>query len=365
MVDVLLERAAYVQEDEGPRQGLQALEQVFAVAESLGKPTPAVLLSARGAVRCALGDAGGLADIRRAIEAAEREGRRVEQAGLLLELAWSLVSFEGPGSALQALRAAEELSRRARMDTFVTDARSMAVRSLYWAGEWDTALTECRELLPVLEAAGDAYGVAIVRYVWSLLLLGRGDAAAAEPLAAQALAKARDNPLRGVSAVYLVAAAAARRGIGDDDGAVALLEECEEVLRDKGDTVFVYLLPLAVRTALAGGHGDLARRLAEPGRTGAAFRQARQADARCSTPRDWTAKRPRPPLRMPRPLEAGTTSASRTKRRTRLLGRGRCLLASGDRRASADALERAELVFAGLGATLDVDRTHTVLRGLA
>ncbi len=364
MVDVLLERAAYVQEDEGPRQGLQALEQVFAVAESLGKPTPAVLLSARGAVRCALGDAGGLADIRRAIEAAEREGRRVEQAGLLLELAWSLVSFEGPGSALQALRAAEELSRRARMDTFVTDARSMAVRSLYWAGEWDTALTECRELLPVLEAAGDAYSVAIVRYVWSLLLLGRGDAAAAEPLAAQALAKARDNPLRGVSAVYLVAAAAARCGIGDDDGAVALLEECEEVLRDKGDTVFVYLLPLAVRTALAGGHGDLARRLAEPVAPVLPFGRhvRRTLDAQL--------------LEMDGEAAAAAAAHAAAARGWHdfgipyeeahaLLGRGRCLLASGDRRASADALERAELVFAGLGATLDVDQTHTVLRGLA
>ena len=361
MVDVLLDHAWNVQEDEGPRRALEVIERAVAIAESLGMPAPAAALGLRGGARCTLGDAGGLADIRSAVEAAEGAGRRVEQAGFLEALAWSLVSFEGPAASLEALHASAEMSRRARMEGLVVGARSMAVRSLYWAGEWDEALAECRELVPVLDEAGDAWSLAIVRYVWSLLLLARGDAAAAEPYAAQALEKARDNPIRGVSAVYLVAAAAAKHGVGDDGEACALLEECEEVLRGKGDTVFVYQLPLAVRTALAAGNEDLGRRLA--GVVVPLLPFSRHVDQ---------ALRAQVREMDDEPAEAAAAYAAAARgwhdfgipyeEAQALLGRGRCLRAAGDRGAATEPLERAQRIFVGLGAAPSAEEVRDALR---
>jgi tetratricopeptide (TPR) repeat protein len=360
MVDVLLDRAALVLDEEGPRQALEAVEQALAIAKSIGMPPPATALGLRGGVRCALGDAAGLEDIRRAIRAAEHEGRRVDQAGLLLELSWSLVSFEGPAASLQALDASAEVARRSHLEGLVASARGMAVRSLYWAGEWDAALAECRELAPILDGMGDAWGLAVVRYVWSLLLLGRGDASRAEPLAALALEVARDNPIRGVSAVYLVASAAARHGIGDDGAAFALLEECRKTLRGQGDTVFVYLLPLAVRTALAAGNEDLARSLAEGvvpllpfGRHVDATLRAQDCEIEGELAQ----------------AAAGFTAAAAGwhdfgvpyEEGHALLGHGRCLVALGRAPEAAAPLAAAREIFARLGAKPALAETDALL----
>jgi hypothetical protein len=361
MVDVLLGQAAAVHEDEGPPEALEVIERAVAMAESLGMPMPVGALVLRGRARCTLGDAGGLQDLRRAIEAAERDGRRVDQAGLLAELAWCLVSFEGPSASLQALEASRELSRRSRMEGLVVSARSMAVRSLYWAGEWDTALAECRDLVPILEEWGDAWGLAIVRYVWSLLLLGRGDAVGAEPLSALALEVARDNPIRGVSAVYLVAAAAARQGVGDDDAACALLEECREALRGKGDTVFVYLLPLAVRTATAAGDAGLARSLADVVVPVLPFSEHVDATLRAQV------------LEIDGEVaEAAAAFAAAAARwhdfgipyeeAQALLGQGRCLVALGRAPEPAAPLAAAREIFERLGAKPALVETDALLQ---
>ena len=361
LVEVLLSQASIVEQGKSPRQGLQLLERAVRIAEDLGMTTPPDALAIRGRARCALGDAGGLADIRLAVEAAEKAGRRVDQADLLSELAWSLVSFEGPAASLRALAECTELSRRARMEGITAQARAMAVRSLYWAGEWDTALAECGELVPILDEASDAWSLAIVRYVWSLLLLGRGDAAAARPLAERALEVAQHNPLRGVSAVYLVAAAAACGGVGEDEAAVALLDECEEVLRDKGDTVFVYLLPLAVRTATAGGHEDLARRLSVGVVPVLPFsRHVDQALRAQLLEMDGDASGAA--VAYVSAAEGWHDFGIPYEEAQALLGAGRCLSAVGDEGAASDPLERARRIFAGLGAEPDLAETDDILR---
>ncbi len=261
------------------------------------------------------------------------------------------------------LAAAAEVARRSHMEGLVAETRSLAVRSLYWAGEWRTALDECEGLAPIMDAMRDAWGLAIVRYVWSLVLLGRGDTAEAEPLAAQALEVARGNPIRGVSAVYMVAAAAARHGIGDDATAFALLEECRETLRGKGDTVFVYMLPLAVRTAAAAGDADLARSLTEGlvpvlpfGQHVEAMLSAqvceidgeheKAAAAYADAAARWR--------EFGVPYEEGHA----------LLGRGRCLVALGRAPVAAAPLAAAREIFARLEASPALEETDEWLRRL-
>ena len=359
LVDVLLDRAALVQEDEGPERALVVIDRAVAIAESLAMPAPAAALGLRGAARCTLGDAAGLGDMRQAVRIAEREGRRVDQAGLLVELAWSLVSFEGPAASLVALETCKEIARRSHIEGLVTDAGGLAVRNLYWAGEWGTALAECGELAPIMDRMGDAWGLAIVRYVWSLLLLGRGDAVRAEPLSALALEVARDNPIRGVSAVYLVAAAAARHGIGDAAAAFALLEECRALLRGKGDTVFVYLLPLAVRTAVAAGNADLATSLAEVVVPVLPF--SRHVDA--------TLRAQVREIEGEAEAAAGFADAAQRwhgfgvpyEEGHALLGQGRCLTALGRAPEAAAPLAAAREIFARLGAKPALAETDAVL----
>ena len=262
MLRVLVIEAWKVADDEGPSEGLERAERVIELAGSLGVAPPVEALDLRARMLCTLGEAAGLDELRRLAAAAAREGRRVDEAAVLGELAWCEVSFEGPAGSLRTLEAVTGLARRSHLEHLADGSRALATRSLYWAGEWDRALAECEALAPVLEGRGDAFGLAMVRYVWSLVLLGRGDGLAAKGLSEKALQVARGNPIRGVSAVYLVAAAAARHAAGGVDAAVDLLEECREVLRDKGETMFVYLLPLAVRTAVGAGRPDLARSLA-------------------------------------------------------------------------------------------------------
>ena len=172
-------------------------------------------------------------------------------------------SFEGPAASLVALETCKEIARRSHIEGLVTDAGGLAVRTGDWAGEWDTALAECGELAPIMDRMGDAWGLAIVRYVWSLRCW-----AAAMPFERSPFRRWRSRWRATIRSAAcrrsnLVAAAAARHGIGDAAAAFALLEECRALLRGKGDTVFVYLLPLAVRTAVAAGNADLARSLAE------------------------------------------------------------------------------------------------------
>ena len=348
-VEALGTLAAIAHDDEGPQRALEILEEAEGIAREAGAELPPWALGLRGRARCALGDAGGLGDIREAIRAAEAQGHRSDQASLTYELAWSQVAFEGPAPALDALRECVQLGRRSHMEGMVTGARSVAARSLYWTGDWDVALEECQDLAPEVEAAEDAWALAIVRYVWSLVLLGRGDAAAALPLAVQALEVARDNPIRGVSAVYCVAAAAACQGVGDAARALTFLHECESVLSDKGETLFVYLLPLGVRTAVAAGDEALARRLAAGVAPilpfGERVRRALLAQV-LELDGDWTGAA----VAYAHAADGWRDFSMPFEQAHALLGAGRCLAQTGDHAGAADPLRQAAAMFATLGA---------------
>jgi class 3 adenylate cyclase len=359
-VEALCVQASIAADDDGPARGLELLARATRLAAGVEDDMPPWVLGLRGRFRCALGDAAGLDDIREGVRVAEAQGRRSDQASLIYELAWSLVPYEGPAPALEALRTCIELYRRSHMEGLVNGARSLAARSLYWTGQWDAALAECEALAPEAEAAEDAFALAIVRYVWSLVLLGRGEWTRADPLAADALRVARTNPIRGVSAVYLVAAATARLEVGDPAGCVALLEECEDVLRDKAETLFVYLLPMAVRTAVAAGRPDLARRLAAGVDAVLPF-AARVERTLSAQVLELDGELPAAAEAFAQAAGGWRDFAMPFEEAHAWFGAGRCLAAGADV-ARTDALQRAAALFEELGAVPALGEVDTLLR---
>ena len=171
---------------------------------------------------------------------------------------------------------------------------------------------------------------------------------------------ARTNPIRGVSAVYLVAAATARLGVGDPAGCVALLEECEDVLRDKAETLFVYLLPMAVRTAVAAGREDVARRLAAGVDPVLPF-AARVERTLAAQVLELDGELPAAAAAFARAAGGWHDFAMPFEEAHAWLGAGRCL-AAGDEAGRIDALQRAAALFEELGAAPALGEADALLR---
>jgi len=79
-------------------------ERAIELATALGLPAPARALGLRGSARFALGDASGLDDTRRALEAALGQGLGRETALLYNNLAEDLGRPEGPRAQLELAR---------------------------------------------------------------------------------------------------------------------------------------------------------------------------------------------------------------------------------------------------------------------
>jgi hypothetical protein len=81
-------------------------------SSTLGLPVPARGLGLRGGARFALGDAGGLDDTRRALEAALGQGLGRETAVLYGNLAEDLGRAEGPRARLELARLGAAFTQR-------------------------------------------------------------------------------------------------------------------------------------------------------------------------------------------------------------------------------------------------------------
>src|SRR5262249_29522880 len=81
-----------------------AAERALALGGRLGLEEPARALGYRGSARCLLGDAGGLDDVRRALEICVERARGRDAAVQFNNLALALWAFDGPATALEVGR---------------------------------------------------------------------------------------------------------------------------------------------------------------------------------------------------------------------------------------------------------------------
>jgi class 3 adenylate cyclase/tetratricopeptide (TPR) repeat protein len=245
------------------RQTIAFADRAIALAEELGLPEPARALGFRGGARANLGDAGGLQDMRRALDAAADQGLGREVALLHNNLAETLGPIEGPRARLEACQEGAAFAERRGIEEFVLGFATVTVSTLVDLGSYEKAMAMARELVPRLEAAEDVWELLQVRPHQVRVLTRWGEHAEAAPLAHWAVEKAREQAEPQLLAVAFPPAAALRLALGEATDALALLAELERIPNVRGSPYYGSNLPDAVRTALAAGDPELAARLAE------------------------------------------------------------------------------------------------------
>jgi hypothetical protein len=104
-------------------------ERAIELATTLGLPAPARALGLRGSARFALGDAGGLNDTRRALEAALGQGLGRETAVLYNNLAEDLGRAEGLRARLELARQGAAFTQRRGIAEWVQPLGGLTARA--------------------------------------------------------------------------------------------------------------------------------------------------------------------------------------------------------------------------------------------
>ena len=135
-------------------------ERALALATELDLPEPAFALHWRGVGRCALGDAEGLEDLRRALQLALEQNLGREAAVIYGNLGGVVWSYEGPRAALDVMGEAIAFCERRGITEMALQTRSAIPTALAELGHTEQALAEAGPLADRIEAGGDMSYVA-------------------------------------------------------------------------------------------------------------------------------------------------------------------------------------------------------------
>ncbi len=338
-------------------------ERAIELAERLGMPEAARALEWRGWARAALGDRGGVEDMRRAVDASDAQGDDGHNvASFAANLAMAVLQYEGPQVALSDLLEAEEVARSRGAEEVVTFARAVAIIMRVNAGDGDTASHELTELPgSSLESACNVVDLMNLRATKAFSSSARGDSAGADVDWLRAQAEASNQT--EAAAISLVACGLVDIAGGDAGRGARLLARCAALPRVHHSADYAAMLPGAVRAALAIGDVTLAERLlgdveslvpllAQPRASGltllAEARDEHEAAAAgfpdaAAGWHDFGV-----------PYEEGHA----------LLGQCPCLAALGRAPEAAAPLAAARKIFARLGAKPALEETEAALAGL-
>jgi tetratricopeptide (TPR) repeat protein len=245
-----------------PKQ-LEVAERAMELSEQLGLPADArlELLVTRGCARCDLGDAGGDEDLRQALEMCRTSGLGEHMTWVFTGVANWIYIHEGFQASLAVCAEGLDFARRRGAVDLETDLRTVIVWASHAAGDWDEVLDEAVAIDPLLERHWDSWALSAERLFRTLVLVERGRAQEAAKLVEWLEQRALDE--WAARAGCSIAASAVRSALGDTARAMDLLSRSEAALRDKGGYWVAWLLPHAVRIALAAGDRHLAERLAD------------------------------------------------------------------------------------------------------
>jgi class 3 adenylate cyclase/tetratricopeptide (TPR) repeat protein len=339
---------------------IESAERTMALAKDLGLEEPAKALGYRGFGRCALGDAGGLTDMRRALDLSIERGQGREVGVWHTNLAVFLLPIEGPDPTLAMLRQGIDFVERRRITEFALNLRAESLMWLTDLGRWDEVVEAATELIEKLEATGSMVSVFDSRLALARVLALRGRAQEAVPLAEWVLGAGRRLISPDRRARALVVAALVRLSAGQRGPAAELLAELSGDAAVTRHPLFYAFLPEAVRTAVAAGDRALAERLAsstvatypyEKHAVCAARAMAAEAQGETEGAAGLFAEAAR------RWEGMGVVP----ERAFAHLGEGRCLLALGRSAQAYGPLHQAREVFASLGAKPALAETDALL----
>ena len=349
------------------RQQLDVAERALELSEQLGLPADAGLLVSRGCARYDLGDAGGVEDFRQALELCRTSELGEHASQVFAGVANWIYMYEGFQASLAVCAEGLNLARRRGAVYDEVENRYVIVWASQAMGDWDRVLDEAVAMDPLLQVGGllSSYLVQLmwVRMSRTLVLVERGRASEAAELV-EWLEQQITRLASATNAGLCIAAAAARMALGESAHTLSLLADSEAALRGKGGHWLAWLLPHAVRIALAAGDSALAERLAdslEPlqplSRHAIVAAQALVTEAR----REHEA------------AAAGFADAASRwqdfgvpyEEAQALLGQGRCLVALGRADEAQEPLSAAREIFARLGANPALGETDALLAQLS
>ena len=239
-------------------EAIAAADRALHLAAALDLPEPARALSAGGQARRFLGEAEGLADMRRALALAVEQGLSREAAVLHNNLALAVWLYEGPPAALALCDEGIEFCERRGIAEFALAIAAMRLTILGACGQSERALAEVESVAEQLEAAGDA--TLIEARSTQLGLLGNRGEGTNTTAVEQLVATARETGEPQLIAMGFAAGAALMLAGGHHEQALALLEELERTGGTRGEPYYAAVLPEVVRCALALGDPALAAR---------------------------------------------------------------------------------------------------------
>jgi len=325
-------------------------EKALALAQQLGLDADAIRArQLRGLARCQQGDVvGGLADLRDALRASLDLGlgnETIRSYGNLGDWVWVV---EGPARGLDVKRAGIEFGERRGLTLPVMWAKAETLWPLFDLGRWDELIHIGAELVEWDRRQGGGQVAVMALTYMAYVNVCRGQLGEAEGLAQEFLPRAREirDPQVLVPAVAVVSLI--ERDRGNPATAVRLIEELEEITRNRA--VFRSRhLPEVLRVSVTAGAIPLAERLLEGSEHRAARHQhsvlagravLAEARGRLDEASALYAQAAEDFARYGFALEHGHAA----------LGAGRCLLALGGRHEAAAQLAKARLIFDDLRA---------------
>ena len=326
-------------------------EKALALAQELGLDPEAIRArQLRGLARCQLSDlVGGLADLREALRLSLELGlgnETIRSYGNLGDWVWVA---EGSAQGLDVKRAGIEFGERRGLTLPVAWAKAEMLWPLFDLGRWDELLRIARELIEWdRRQGGGQVGVVALTYM-AYVFACRGEVSQAHDLAAEFLPRAREirDPQVLVPAVTVVSLIENTRG--NHVTTVRLIEEIEEITRDR--PVFrARHLPEVVRMSVAAGAIGLAERLMDSRLHQAARHQYSALASRAVL----TEARGKPGEASAIYAEVAARWASygfAWEHGQALLGAGRCFLVVSQHREAAEHLREARRTFDALQAS--------------
>jgi len=259
-----------------PQEAIAWADKGIALAGELGIENVARHLQMRGIGRVELGDAGGLEDLRAALDLSLRLGLGIETGTSYLNLGELVAPFEDLFSSIELLDASLEFSRRRGLTHHEMWTRGAKLLHLYERGEWDKLLQEADELLRWDQRQGGTQIGVNVLLNSAPVFAQRGDAAEAERRAEIFLPRAREIRDPQTLTPALVQGALVYALSGKPDQALALLEEFERATRGAPNWR-VQGVPTALRVFAAVGALDLGEELLAGARDATATNWSRLA----------------------------------------------------------------------------------------
>jgi class 3 adenylate cyclase len=242
--------------------GVRDADRALALAAEIGLDVPARALGYRGLGRCELGDAGGLEDMRRALQIAIAAGQGREAGTLHNNIGRTAWVFEGPTAALEVYLEGIAFDRARGLTALAVWCEGSSLDVRWDGGDVDGALDAARRVADAAEEADVVPPLITARAFLARGHSSRGETEESFEFLDWLEATARETGVPEVFTIGASAAAIAWASLQRPDRAAALLRELAATPRIRTAGTFSAWLPSLVRTALAIDDRDAAERLA-------------------------------------------------------------------------------------------------------